>query len=61
MTGKLQLQSPAGAEGLRQERSGGQLLFRGLRLKAGVDFGYVSTSVHAALARITYLGRVMNR
>ncbi|GFH31298.1 hypothetical protein HaLaN_30313 [Haematococcus lacustris] len=130
-----------GAEGLRRERSGGQLLFRGLRLKvgacscdkllyvitspcamppcpavrmfcqgtwqpgcpypvlamshthpsqegsqppnlltscfavvhaiftccpacqpvqAGVDFGYVSTSVHAALARITYLGRVMN-
>jgi hypothetical protein len=34
------------------------LMFRGLRLKAGVDAGPVSASVHAALARVTYRGRV---
>jgi hypothetical protein len=34
------------------------LMFRGLRLKAGVDAGPVSASVHAALARVTYRGKV---
>ncbi|KAL6757582.1 hypothetical protein V8C86DRAFT_3095115 [Haematococcus lacustris] len=38
-----------------------RVLLRGLRLKAGIDYGPVSASVHAALARMTYTGRVMNR
>ncbi|GFH06079.1 guanylate cyclase domain-containing protein [Haematococcus lacustris] len=37
-----------------------RVLLRGLRLKAGIDYGPVSASVHAALARMTYTGRVMN-
>lgn len=31
------------------------LLFRGLRLKAGVDYGSVSASVHPALGRMSYM------
>ena len=34
---------------------------QGLRIKVGVDIGRVSCSVHAALGRATYRGRVMNR
>jgi class 3 adenylate cyclase len=37
------------------------LLFRGLRLKCGIDYGSVSCSVHATLCRPSYRGRVMNR
>uniref|UniRef100_A0A7S3VU00 Guanylate cyclase domain-containing protein n=1 Tax=Dunaliella tertiolecta TaxID=3047 RepID=A0A7S3VU00_DUNTE len=39
----------------------GVLLFRGLRLKVGIDWGAVKADLHAATARVTFRGRVMNR
>jgi hypothetical protein len=46
---------PAGLQDLSRVA---HLIFRGLRLKAGVDAGPVRASVHAALARVTYRGKV---
>uniref|UniRef100_A0A7S3R8N7 Guanylate cyclase domain-containing protein n=1 Tax=Dunaliella tertiolecta TaxID=3047 RepID=A0A7S3R8N7_DUNTE len=37
------------------------LLFRGLRIKVGIDWGPVKADLHAATARVTFRGRVMNR
>ncbi|KAL6749897.1 nucleotide cyclase [Haematococcus lacustris] len=37
------------------------LLFRGLRLKTGLDRGQVLGEVHAMTGRMTYRGKVMNR
>jgi class 3 adenylate cyclase len=36
-------------------------VFRGLRLKVGLDMGRVSMSVHPAIGRMTYRGRPMNK
>jgi len=38
-----------------------QLVFRGLRLKCGIDYGPVRADIAPATARVTYRGRVMNR
>ncbi|EFJ39479.1 hypothetical protein VOLCADRAFT_100917, partial [Volvox carteri f. nagariensis] len=38
-----------------------ELLFRGLRLKAGLDFGTVHATINHATGRVSYRGRVMNR
>uniref|UniRef100_A0A7S3VSP0 Guanylate cyclase domain-containing protein n=1 Tax=Dunaliella tertiolecta TaxID=3047 RepID=A0A7S3VSP0_DUNTE len=37
------------------------LFFRGLRMKVGIDWGAVKADLHAATARVTFRGRVMNR
>ncbi|KAG2490411.1 hypothetical protein HYH03_011211 [Edaphochlamys debaryana] len=37
------------------------VLFRGLRIKAGLDFGSVRASINGATGRAAYRGRVMNR
>ncbi|EFJ47008.1 hypothetical protein VOLCADRAFT_92545 [Volvox carteri f. nagariensis] len=37
------------------------LVFRGLRIKSGLDCGDVLARVHATTGRMTYRGRVMNR
>ncbi len=37
------------------------VVFRGLRLKTGVDTGQVLGEVHAMTGRMTYRGKVMNR
>uniref|UniRef100_A0A7S3R6S4 Guanylate cyclase domain-containing protein n=1 Tax=Dunaliella tertiolecta TaxID=3047 RepID=A0A7S3R6S4_DUNTE len=37
------------------------LLFRGLRLKVGIDWGAVKADLHAATARVDFRGKVMNR
>ncbi|KXZ51491.1 hypothetical protein GPECTOR_12g454 [Gonium pectorale] len=37
------------------------VLFRGLRVKAGLDYGPVQASLNAATGRLSYRGRVMNR
>ncbi|KAF5841267.1 nucleotide cyclase, partial [Dunaliella salina] len=37
------------------------LVFRGLRMKVGIDWGAVKADLHAATARVTFRGRVMNR
>ncbi|EFJ44288.1 hypothetical protein VOLCADRAFT_95425 [Volvox carteri f. nagariensis] len=38
-----------------------RVLFRGLRIKAGLDYGPVRAAVNAATGRLSYRGRVMNR
>lgn len=38
-----------------------EVLFRGLRMKAGLDFGAVHATINAATGRVSYRGRVMNR
>lgn len=39
----------------------GVLVFRGLRIKCGLDYGQVAATVHPAIGRMTYRGRTMNR
>ena len=51
----LRLASVAGGSGQLT------LLFRGLRLKCGVEMGNVLAEVGAVSGRMTYRGRVMNR
>ncbi|GIL62432.1 hypothetical protein Vafri_16661 [Volvox africanus] len=38
-----------------------EVLFRGLRLKAGLDYGAVHATINSATGRVSYRGRVMNR
>lgn len=37
------------------------VLFRGLRIRAGIDWGHVRSDVHATTARVELRGRTMNR
>ncbi|KAL6764304.1 nucleotide cyclase [Haematococcus lacustris] len=38
-----------------------KLLFRGLRVKVGIDYGPVHADLHAVTGRVTYRGKAMNR
>ncbi|GFH22495.1 guanylate cyclase domain-containing protein [Haematococcus lacustris] len=38
-----------------------KLLFRGLRVKVGIDYGPVNADLHAVTGRVTYRGKAMNR
>ncbi|KAL6755782.1 nucleotide cyclase [Haematococcus lacustris] len=38
-----------------------KLLFRGLRVKVGIDCGPLCADLHAVTGRVTYRGKVMNR
>ncbi|GLI71278.1 hypothetical protein VaNZ11_016406 [Volvox africanus] len=38
-----------------------EVLFRGLRIKAGLDYGAVHATINSATGRVSYRGRVMNR
>ncbi|KAJ9524753.1 hypothetical protein QJQ45_024359 [Haematococcus lacustris] len=38
-----------------------KLLFRGLRVKVGIDYGPLCADLHAVTGRVTYRGKAMNR
>lgn len=59
----LQDESPSalGSGPINAMLSHDMLLYRGLRLKLGIDVGQVSGEVHPLTGRMSYRGRVMNR
>ncbi|KAJ9509342.1 hypothetical protein QJQ45_001777 [Haematococcus lacustris] len=53
--------TPSASSGRVYQLQVHKLLFRGLRVKVGIDYGPVHADLHAVTGRVTYRGKAMNR